>query len=103
MATISNRVSHGVATIAVAGRFDFNLREEFEATTGNLLSQQGIKKIDLNLSQVDYIDSSALGILLYLKDKADSAHIKTFTLVGAGGLVKQVLEIAHFQKFFTLR
>ncbi len=52
--------------------------------------------------QVVYLDSSALGMLLLLKEKVNSAH-KSLALINCHDSVRQVLEIACFGKIFTIR
>ena len=99
----SNRVQDGIATITMTGRFDFSVHAEFKASSEAVFVHRDIKQLDVNISQVDYVDSSALGMLLVLKDRATAAGVKTTSLVGARGLVKQILDVAHFEKFFTLR
>jgi anti-anti-sigma factor len=100
---VSSKVSAEVATISVSGRFDFSVHGEFKTASESLFANKNFKAVEVNLSQVDYIDSSALGILLVLKDRANSAGIQTLSLTGAKGLVKQILDVAHFGKFFTMR
>jgi anti-anti-sigma factor len=50
---------------------------------------------------VDYIDSSALGMLLMLREKANGAR-KKLALASPRGVVKQALDIAHFEKLFPI-
>ena len=49
---------------------------------------------------MDYLDSSALGMLL--REKAEGKG-KRLVLSGLQGTVKQVLDIANFGMLFTLR
>jgi len=100
---VSSRVINGVATITVEGRFDFNIHSEFKAASTAVFAHKDVKAIDISLAQVDYLDSSALGTLLVLRDQANEARITTLALVGARDMVRQILDIAHFEKFFTLR
>jgi anti-anti-sigma regulatory factor len=58
--------------------------------------------IEVSLYETDYIDSSALGMLLVLRDLAVAKQISNLTITGAKGGVKQVLQMAKFEKFFTL-
>ena len=64
------------------------------ASSGN-----GVLKVDLE--NVAYLDSSALGMLLMLRDKARTAS-RTVVLSQAKGSVRQVLEIANFAKLFSI-
>jgi anti-anti-sigma factor len=60
-----------------------------------------VRELDLDLGGVDYIDSSALGMLLLLKERADTAK-KPVALQNCTGTVRQVLEIANFGKIFSI-
>jgi anti-anti-sigma factor len=51
---------------------------------------------------VDYLDSSGLGMLLMLREKAQAAN-KTVSLRNCRGAVRQVLDIANFAKLFTIK
>ena len=60
-----------------------------------------MRAIEVNFQKVDYLDSSALGMLLLLREKVESSG-KSITLSGLQGTVKQVLEIANFQRLFKI-
>jgi anti-anti-sigma factor len=83
----------------LAGRFDFNAHREFREGVDRVLQQSG--GIDVDLGEVAYLDSSALGMLLMLRDKAKSAS-REVRLINARGSVRQVLEIANFGKLFAI-
>ena len=55
----------------------------------------------IDLAGVDYLDSSALGMLLMLRDRANTAR-KALSLANPRGMVKQALEIARFDKLFSI-
>ncbi|WKJ92460.1 STAS domain-containing protein [Methylomonas montana] len=97
--SIDARVESGVLSIRVRGRFDFGVHNEFREATK--LLESGIKLIDVDLSGTDYMDSSALGMLLVLRDKVagDKSAIR---IKNARAEVKKILEIASFDKLFTL-
>ncbi len=92
----------GQARITLAGRFDFNAHRQFRRVCDEALEDPQVKELELDLRQVEYLDSSALGMLLLLKDKAQGRG-KSVVLSGVQGTVKQVLDIAHFGKLFTMR
>lgn len=91
----------GKATINLVGRFDFNTHREFRAAYEPLVSDLAIQSVSVDFSGVDYLDSSALGMLLMLRDKMGGAN-KDVTLTGVRGNVKQVLDIANFGKLFQI-
>lgn len=91
----------GKAVIKLAGRFDFNTHREFRAAYEPLIADTAIRSVTVDFSGVDYLDSSALGMLLMLRDKLGGAN-KEVTLTGVRGNVKQVLDIANFGKLFQI-
>lgn len=97
----TNVSSHdGKTIIQLQGRFDFNAHREFREAVDQAV-KDAAAQIQVDLGGVDYLDSSALGMLLMLRDKAKSTG-KAVTLANARGSVKQVIEIANFGKLFTI-
>ncbi|HFB66953.1 MAG TPA: anti-sigma factor antagonist [Aeromonadales bacterium] len=87
------------ATIKVNGRFDFSLHNEFRKSYKDVDMTSGQYLVDL--SGTDYLDSSALGMLLLLKEQADSQSCSV-KLTGFTDEIKEILVIASFDKIFTL-
>ena len=96
--SVSNR--DGKAVIVLQGRFDFNAHREFREAVDQAV-KDAAREVHVDLGAVDYLDSSALGMLLMLRDKAKGAG-KEVTLLNARGSVKQVIDIANFGKLFSL-
>lgn len=92
--------AEGRAVIRLQGRFDFNSHREFRDAIEAALKDPG-REVAVDLGGVDYLDSSALGMLLMLRDKARTME-KAVSLINSHGAVKQVLDIANFGKLFTL-
>ena len=99
---IATDITGGRAVLNLNGRFDFHSHRDFRSAYEGVLDVAEVRDIEINFSQVDYLDSSALGMLLLLREKAEAAS-KNVALVGLQGMVKQVLEIANFGKLFTVR
>jgi anti-anti-sigma factor len=91
----------GKATIKLVGRFDFNTHREFRSAYEPLVGDASVRSVVVDFSGVDYLDSSALGMLLMLRDKLGGAN-KEVCLLGVRGNVKQVLDIANFGKLFQI-
>jgi anti-anti-sigma factor len=89
------------ATLKLNGRFDFNTHRDFRAAYEPLLADSAIKAVTVDFAGVDYLDSSALGMLLMLRDKMSGVN-KDVSLTGVQGNVKQVLDIANFGKLFRI-
>lgn len=93
--------NNGEARIKLSGRFDFNSHREFRAAYEPLLEKTEVRSLVVDLAGVDYLDSSALGMLLMVRDKAGAAS-KAVLLANAQSGVKQVLDIANFSKLFKM-
>lgn len=91
----------GRAVVKLQGRFDFNSHREFRECMDGVLLQAGVREIVVDLEGVEYLDSSALGMLLMLRDKARGSS-KEVVLANCKGAVKQVLDIANFGKLFAI-
>lgn len=89
------------ARIQLSGRFDFNSHREFRDAVDKALGSPGTTEVAVDLGNVAYLDSSALGMLLMLRDKMGGAS-KEVALTGVRGNVKQVLDIANFGKLFQI-
>ncbi len=89
-------------TIDMIGRFDFNAHREFRNASEDALKGAPGGEIVVNMEKVEYLDSSALGMLLLLREKANTSNRK-LSLHNCKGIVQQVLEVANFNKLFTIR
>ena len=94
-------IKDGKVVIGLQGRFDFNAHREFREAVDQAVKEAS-NAILVDLGSVDYLDSSALGMLLMLRDKAKGAG-KEVALANARGSVKQVIDIANFGKLFALQ
>lgn len=88
--------------ISIHGRFDFNTHRHFRHAYELLIDNRALSAIEIELSGVNYIDSSALGMLMLLRERAGKAN-KTVSLATSAGVVEQVLNVANFNKIFSIR
>jgi anti-anti-sigma factor len=87
-------------TISIQGRFDFNIYKEFrDAYEGCIHS---IKKFTINMAQTEYLDSSALGMLLVLREQA-GADNSDIEIVGANSEINNIFNISNFDKMFNIK
>lgn len=93
-------VTEGLAVIRLAGRFDFNAHRDFRDAIDTALASPATV-VTVDLTEVDYLDSSALGMLLMLRDRAKGAA-REVKLAGCRDTVKQILDIANFGKLFSI-
>jgi len=100
MAVSSSQSSNGnQVNVVVSGRFDFNDHMQFRDA---YRSYPASATYVLDMTAADYMDSSALGMLLLLREHAggDSAKIQ---IVGCKEEIKKILSIANFQKLFEIK
>lgn len=91
----------GTVDLRLSGRFDFNAHREFRNAYEPAIADAQVRALNVDMGGVDYLDSSALGMLLMLRDKAGAAN-KALALINVHGQVKQVLEIVNFGKLFRI-
>lgn len=86
-------------TISIKGRFDFGSHEDFRKSYERLNKKP--EAIVVDLKEATYLDSSALGMLLLLRDHAggDSSDIR---VVNSSSDVKKILAISNFDKLFDI-
>lgn len=92
-------IEDNLMTLTVIGRFDINVQSEFR---GAFESQNGsVRMCVVDLSEVSHMDSSALGMLLLLRDWAGKEGAQV-SLVGANKDIMEILHIANFEKMFSI-
>ena len=84
--------------MVIEGRFDFSLHTEFREAYRNLPPDT---RYVIDLSRTTFMDSSAMGMLLLLREFAGdkSANI---CLQNCSPAVQKVLSISNLDKMFTL-
>jgi anti-anti-sigma factor len=90
------------AVLGLNGRFDFNDHRTLKSAYDALLQNGEIKIIQVDLKDVSYLDSSALGMLMLLRERAEAVG-KSVELCNPNTSVAQILDIANFAKIFTIR
>lgn len=95
-----DKPTHAAAEIKLDGRFDYSRHRDFKQRCGEALDNGQVSTIIVDLHQVAYMDSTALGMLLLLRDKASSA-CKRVELRGARGKVAEALKTANFHTLFA--
>ncbi len=87
-------------TISVSGRFDYSTHRDFRACYENV-PIEGIRLI-LDLSHANYMDSSALGMMLLLKEHAEKSNAQAFTIRKPSPAILKILEVANFDKLLRI-
>lgn len=97
--SVDYKVSNGVLYVTVSGRFDSSERDKFREM--NKLLEKDIKQIEFDLAHAEFMDSSALGMLLVMRDKLVGEK-SAFKIKNANNLVKNTLVIVKFDEIFEL-
>ncbi len=91
----------GIGTLSISGNFTFGIHREFRRLSEQALDDPACKQLDMDLAGVQYLDSSALGMLLLAREKA-AAQGKQIRLKGATGHALQILQAVKFDQMFEL-
>jgi anti-anti-sigma factor len=86
-------------TIYIQGRFDFSSHQEFRNAYEKLSQTPSQYRVDLQ--GTSYLDSSALGMLLLLRDYAGGEQSK-IQIVNCAPDVKKILLISNFEQLFDI-
>ena len=92
----------GVTFIRLAGEFTFADLAEFRSAYQRPLAAVDSRELVIDMANVRYLDSAALGALIVLRERAATVN-KKVCLCNCGGLVKEVLDIANFHKILPIR
>jgi len=88
-------------TIKINGRFDFSVHKEFRSAYEAALKNDKLGRCVVDLQATEYIDSSALGMLLMMRERiGERAKIE---LVRCNKEIRSTLDISNFHKLFDIR
>lgn len=84
--------------IKISGRFDFNDHKDFRNAYRD---EKSSAEYIVDMSGTEYIDSSALGMLLLLREHAggDNANIRITNCMDS---VMKIFKISNFESMFNL-
>ncbi|MEJ2552917.1 MAG: STAS domain-containing protein [Gammaproteobacteria bacterium] len=101
MATVrvSENENTGTVTISISERFDFYSHKEFRASYKDRCNSF---KYVIDLRDVKYIDSSALGMMLLLREHAQK-NSGSVTIANCNPQIRKILQIANFGRLFEVR
>ncbi|HEY3698470.1 MAG TPA: STAS domain-containing protein [Spongiibacteraceae bacterium] len=100
MAITAKRSNDGAELIIeVEGRFDFSAHQEFRKAYE--VAGAKPRKFVVDMHRANYLDSSALGMLLLLRDYAggDDSQIQ---IANCNPEVKNILTVSNFDQLFNL-
>jgi anti-anti-sigma factor len=87
--------------INLSGQFDFNDLRNFKTAYEGALNRAEVTTLDIEMSELKYIDSTALGMLMLLRQRAGAVGKKVI-LKHPTQVVREVLDIANLGNLFTI-
>ena len=91
---ITEQKNEMTVTYKLPERFDFACREDFRALIDR---GRDASTIVIDMVETTYVDSSALGMMLLLRNSCRNVKI-----INATGYVKKVLAVASFNELFSV-
>lgn len=88
------------ARISVSGEFTFSDHGPFKQMIEELFAFKE-KAVTIDLSNLDFIDSAGLGMLLLARDEAKKTN-RELVLRHPKGQVKRMFGVTRFDKLFTV-
>jgi len=82
-------------------RFDFSHHRAFTEQMRDALQSETPSDILLDFSEVSYLDSAALGMIVYLHKQAVSTN-KKVKIINANGFADEILRVANIDKVLNL-
>lgn len=86
-------------TIEIKGKFDFNFVQDFRNAYSNI--NGNLDAVIVDLRETDYMDSSALGMLLNMQ-KSLSGKVNRIKISNCRPQIKKILQISRFDKKFDI-
>ncbi|MEG3617547.1 STAS domain-containing protein [Magnetovibrio sp. PR-2] len=87
-------------TVNLKGRLTFSDHDVFREITQSL-SEPGPSTCSVNLSDLEFIDSAGLGLLLLVKEAAQENSL-SISLTGASDQVAKMLDITKFNELIDI-
>ena len=85
--------------ISIEGRFDFSLHQEFRKAYES--TEINPEQYVVDMQATTYLDSSALGMLLLLRDHAGGDHAN-IRIINGNDDVRKILTISNFEQLFDI-
>lgn len=95
-------VYNSYAVLNLHDRFDLYAIQEFLKSVDAVLEAPDLMQIEINFRNVSFMDNSALGALLVLREKAALKHCEV-VLCDYSGVTRFALETAKFPMLFQTR
>jgi anti-anti-sigma factor len=94
-------MSSSVITVKLPSRFDFSQHQYFSDNIDSWLSVDNMIQLEFDFSQVQYLDSSALGMLIMLAKRAAERNV-VVSIRAATGVAYDILMMANMQQLYSI-
>jgi len=94
-------MSSSIITVKLPGRFDFSQHQYFSDNIDSWLSVDSMSQLEFDFSLVQYLDSSALGMLIMLAKRAADRNIRV-SICAATGVAYDILMMANMQQLYSI-
>lgn len=98
--SITTSVNGNKVNISISGRFDFASHKEFREAYRNT-PEGSSNEFIIDMSGTEYVDSSALGMMLLLREHAGSEQAN-IAIKNCRSEVKDILIVSNFDKLFKI-
>lgn len=89
------------AKIMLPQRFDFNCLSEFRRAYTGVVTDSAINTIDIDCSNLQFIDSSGIGLLLLLHEKIEVSR-QSVNITNCDTRIRKIFAIANIHKLFNV-
>lgn len=97
----STAIKDSVCEISMNGKFTFSDHQKCQEIY-QLIRDNSIRQLVVNLEDLNFIDSAALGIFLILRDEV-TKQTKQLTIVSPVDQVKKMFQLSRFYDLFTIQ
>ncbi|MBF0107592.1 MAG: STAS domain-containing protein [Magnetococcales bacterium] len=96
--SISVQIEGRIATLSLDERFNFEIHRDFRDAYSKCKPNSAFV---IDMKRVEYLDSSALGMLLLLREYAgaDKADVR---IINCKSMVERLLKVANFDRLFKI-
>jgi anti-anti-sigma factor len=91
-----------IARIILSGNLDFSTQEELVRAIDQALSTEAAKEIQVDMTDVTFIDSSAIRALLQLQETA-AGNDQSLSIWNCSEQIRETFAIGGFDRMFVLR
>ncbi|MCS6328138.1 MAG: STAS domain-containing protein [Nitrospira sp.] len=97
---ITKEVNNRKVTLKLEGNFTYTQRKPFQEML-KTIAVDGVEQIVIDLAQVAFLDSAALGLLM-ISHRQLQAEKRTLSLAYPQPTVRQIIELANLHKTIPL-